>query len=83
MKRHDADYFSLAAGLLFTILGLVFAATALGGWQLDGRWLAPVMLIALGAGGVAASLAASKRQQRETQALAADRANDWPTDPFA
>lgn len=62
MKRHDADYFSLAAGLVFTLLGFGLALSAATSWSLDGRWIAPVILIALGAGGVAASLAASRRQ---------------------
>ena len=98
MKRHDPDYFSLAAGLLFTILGVVFVAAALGGWAIDGRWLAPVMLIALGIGGVAASLTASSRQRRVAQEVSASTAtqgsapagstmsgsgDSWPTDPFA
>ena len=82
MKQHETDYFSLAAGLLFTALGVLLAVSAATGWQIDGRWILPTVLIALGAGGVAASLAASKRQERE--ALAATESTDsWPTDPFA
>ena len=84
MRQHETDYFSLAAGLLFTVLGVLFAISAATGWQIDGRWIAPTVLIALGTGGVAASLAASKRQQRDTQALATTESKDaWPTDPFA
>ena len=82
MRQHETDYLSLAAGLLFTVLGVVFAVSAATGWQIDGRWIAPTVLIALGAGGVAASLAASKRQQREVLA-AAEPTGSWPTDPFA
>ena len=67
MRQHETDYFSLAAGLLFTVLGVLFAVSAATGWQIDGRWIAPTVLIALGAGGVAASLAASKRQQRDAR----------------
>ena len=67
MRQHENDYFSLAAGLLFTVLGVLFAVSAATGWQIDGRWIAPTALIALGAGGVAASLAASKRQQRDAR----------------
>lgn len=83
MRQHENDYLSLAAGLLFTVLGVLFTVSAATGWQIDGRWITPTALIALGAGGVAASLAASKRQQREAEALAATEANSWPTDPFA
>lgn len=63
MKRHDPDYFSLAAGLVFTVLGIVFAISAATGWAIDGRWIAPTVLVFLGGGGVAASLAASRREQ--------------------
>ena len=63
MRRHDTDYFSLAAGLLFVLLGLMFAVSTLADWNIDGRWVVPVMLIALGAGGVAASLTATRREQ--------------------
>lgn len=84
MKRHDPDWFSLAAGLLFTTLGVAFAVAAANAWTLDGRWVTSLALIALGAGGVAASLAATRRQQREAAALAPTTGDsDWPTDPFA
>lgn len=62
MPSHDPDYFSLAAGLLFTLLGLGLAVSAVTGWSVDGRVVAPLILIVLGAGGVAASLSASRRQ---------------------
>ena len=85
MQRHETDYFSLAAGLFFTILGLVLVAAALGDWTVDGRWIAPTMLIALGAGGIAASLAATNRQRREAEAVSSTTtdSDSWPTDPFA
>ncbi|HYN56786.1 MAG TPA: hypothetical protein VES03_06280 [Motilibacterales bacterium] len=82
MRQHETDYFSLAAGLLFTILGVLLAISAATGWQIDGRWITPTALIALGTGGVAASLTASKRQQQE--ALATTQSTDsWPTNPYA
>jgi hypothetical protein len=81
MTRHDPDWFSLAAGLLFTVLGVVFAVAAANGWAVDGRWVASGTLIALGAGGIAASVAASRREQRR-EALTA-QPDDWPSDPFA
>lgn len=82
MKQHETDYLSLAAGLVFTTLGVLLAISAATGWQIDGRWIAPTILIALGGGGIAASLAASKRQQQRAQAVTSD-SPDWPTDPFA
>lgn len=86
MRRHDPDYFSLAGGLLFTILGIVFVTAALTDWSLDGRWLAPIMLIALGIGGITASLAASRRQREQIEAVpveTADPTTGWTGDPFA
>ena len=68
MRQHETDYFSLAAGLLFTVLGVLLAISAGTGWQLDGRWILPVALIALGVGGIATALAAGRRQRAE-QAL--------------
>ncbi len=75
MRRHDPDYFSLSAGLLFTVLGVALTVSALTQTMIDGRWLAPTILIFLGAGGVAASLAAARRQQAATSALAAAEAD--------
>jgi hypothetical protein len=63
VRRHETDYFSLSAGLLFVILGVMFAVAALADWSFDLRWILPVMLIVLGAGGVAASLASTRREQ--------------------
>lgn len=79
MRQHETDYFSLAAGLLFTVLGVLFTVSAATGWLIDGRWIAPIILIALGGGGVAASLAATNRQRRAIEAAGASS----PSDPFA
>ncbi len=81
MKQHETDYLSLAAGLVFTTLGVLLAISAATGWQIDGRWIAPIILIALGGGGVAASLAASKRQQPAEAVTSTS--TQWPSDPFA
>jgi hypothetical protein len=83
VHRHETDYFSLAAGLVFTVLGIVLALSAATEWTIDGRWITPVILIGLGAGGVAASLAATRRQRREAPAIPDEPSASWPTDPFA
>ena len=82
MKQHETDWCSLAAGLVFTVLGIVLGVSAATDWTIDGRWIAPVILIGLGAGGVAASLAATRRQKERT-ALSSAESTDWPSDPFA
>jgi hypothetical protein len=83
VHRHETDFFSLAAGLLFTVLGIVLALSAATEWTIDGRWITPVILIGLGAGGVAASLAATNRQRREAPEIPDEADASWPTDPFA
>lgn len=88
MKRHETDYFSLAAGLLFVILGLLFAVSVLADWTIDGRWVVPVMLIVLGAGGVLASVAATRRERAAyDRALAESSLDDLglggPDGPFS
>jgi protein-S-isoprenylcysteine O-methyltransferase Ste14 len=83
MKRHAPDWFSLAAGLLFTVLGVTFAVAAANGWSVDGRWVSSLALIALGAGGIAASLAATRRQRAEVQSAGQSDSESWPSDPFA
>ena len=83
MKRHAPDWFSLAAGLLFTVLGVTFAVAAANGWSVDGRWISSLALIALGAGGIAASLAATRRQQAEVQSTGQADSESWSSDPFA
>jgi len=77
VRRHETDYFSLAAGILFVTLGVMFAVSALADWSIDGRWVVPIMLIMLGAGGVAASLTATRREQATyEQALAGAGTSD-------
>lgn len=82
MKQHETDFFSLAAGLVFTVLGVVLAISAATGWTVDGRWIGPAILIALGAGGVAASLAAANRQRRAAEVSAPTSSTDpgYPPD---
>jgi hypothetical protein len=55
MKTHRFDVFSLTAGLLFIGLGIAFlaAGNAVVG---QAHWLWPVLLLVLGAAGLAAAL---------------------------
>ncbi len=76
MRRHETDYFSLAAGLLFVVLGILFATSVLADWTIDGRWVVPVMLLVLGAGGVLASLAATRRERATYDRALAEGALD-------
>jgi hypothetical protein len=78
VKRHEIDYFSLAAGLLFTVLGIGLAISAATGWSFNGAWIAPVTLIMLGGGGVAASLAGHRRATAAYDRAVQSAANPVP-----
>lgn len=56
MQRHDLDLTALVAGLVFIGLGLVLAVDGAGWVDVDLRWAAPVLLLVLGAAGLAAAL---------------------------
>ena len=61
MWRHDRDTVSLMAGLLLVLLAVVFLVDDLTGLDVDGRWAAPVVLIAVGAVGLLSTLRAAER----------------------
>ena len=52
MERHEFDQTSFVAGLVFAALGSLFLLDAAGGVDVDLRWLAPLVLIGLGVGGL-------------------------------
>ena len=56
MDRHELDLTSLVAGVVFVVLGLVYAVDGAGWADLDLRWIAPVLLLALGGVGLVAAL---------------------------
>ena len=64
MNRHDVDFVSLTAGLLFLGVGTAFLLDALGKWSPDITWLPAIVFIVLGAGGLLATFA---RQRRTNQ----------------
>lgn len=63
MTRHETDWGSLIAGLLFVILGLTFATTGRGDWGIDAIWLLPVVAIGLGIAGVVRALTSARRDR--------------------
>jgi hypothetical protein len=56
VRRHDLDLFSLVTGLVF--VGIAFGHILDVGtdFDLDGRWIVPVVLVALGVAGLAGIL---------------------------
>ena len=61
MWRHERDSVSLMAGLLLVLLGAVFLVDDLTGIEVDGRWVAPLVLMAVGAVGLLSSLRSVER----------------------
>jgi hypothetical protein len=56
VKAHRIDPFSLAAGVLFTALGVGFLLDELDVWTADVTWVPAIVLIVLGLGGVLAGV---------------------------
>ncbi len=65
MWRHDRDTVSLMFGLLLVLLAVVFLVDDLTGLSVDGRWAAPVVLIAVGAVGLLPTVRAAERDSTE------------------
>ena len=56
MWTHERDTVSLMAGLLLVLLAVGFLVDDLTGLEVDGRWAAPLVLIAVGAAGLLSTL---------------------------
>jgi hypothetical protein len=61
VERHERDAVSLMAGLLLVLLAGVFLVDDLTGLDVDGRWVAPLVLIAVGAVGLLSTLRSAER----------------------
>jgi uncharacterized integral membrane protein len=64
VRRHDLDWVALIAGLVFTGLALAYVVVGVTDVDLDGRFVWPVVLVALGAAGVATAVSANAREER-------------------
>jgi hypothetical protein len=56
VRRHELDVFSLIVGLMFVLIGAGYLLGALTDVRLDPGWVAPVVLVGLGAAGLAATV---------------------------
>lgn len=65
MRRHDLDWVSLIAGAVFTGLALIYLVTGITDVTVDGRFVWPVVLVALGAAGVASAIRANQREEEQ------------------
>ena len=70
MRRHDLDWVSLIAGLVFLVFAVVYTVASLTDVSLDGRFVWPIILVALGAAGVATAVTATKREEKAFAELA-------------
>jgi uncharacterized integral membrane protein len=65
VRRHDLDWVSLIAGAVFTGLALIYIVSGVADVNLDGRFVWPVVLVALGAAGVATAVKANQREEQQ------------------
>ena len=56
MTRHRLDVFALCAGAFFVALAVGFVLDGLDVWDMNVAWIGPVLLIALGLGGVLSTI---------------------------
>ena len=64
MRRHDLDWVSLIAGLVFLVFAVVYTIASLTDVSIDGRFVWPIILVALGAAGIATAVTATQRQEK-------------------
>ncbi len=64
MRRHDLDWVSLIAGLVFLTFAVVYTVVSLTDVSIDGRFVWPIVLVALGAAGIATAVTATKRDEK-------------------
>lgn len=55
MERHELDPLSLVGGIAFASLGVLFLLDGAGSLTVQPRWVWPILLIAIGVGGLLAS----------------------------
>ena len=56
MSRHDRDVLSLMGGLLLVLLAGLFLLTDLTEFGIEARWAGPLVLLAVGGAGLAATV---------------------------
>jgi len=79
VRRHELDWVSLIAGLVFTGFAAVYLVSPAVDLSLDGRYVWPIVLVALGAAGLATAVRANAREEREFAAAQSAADEDQPT----
>jgi hypothetical protein len=62
VRRHETDYVSLVAGLLFLVVAAVHVAAGSTDTELDVRWMIPTLLLLLGIVGLMGAVRGSRPQ---------------------
>jgi hypothetical protein len=67
MKRHPFDLTSLLFGLIFGGAAGAYLAAGQLDWEVDGRWVLPTALIALGIASIAGALGGLRSSAQTTE----------------
>ena len=78
MKRHAFDATSFIFGVVLGAAGIGFLLAEQFEWDVDGRWVLPAALIALGVAGIAGAIS-GLAPRRESDADEAIDSNDRDT----
>ncbi len=60
MSRHDRDGLSLMGGLLLVLVAVLFLVDDVAGLDVDGRWVAPAVLVVVGLAGLGSTLRSTR-----------------------
>lgn len=60
MRRHELDVLSLVAGLVFLVVAVSHLVGQVSDVAIEGRWVAPALLVGLGVAGLAGALRGSR-----------------------
>jgi len=64
VRRHDLDWISLIGGIVFTGVALLYLVVAVTDATVDARLVWPLVLVALGAAGIATAVSANLREEK-------------------
>jgi hypothetical protein len=83
VRRHELDLTSLVTGVVFVAVGAVFLTDLVVDIALDPRWLAPLVLIAVGLAGLLSSMPVRRpAPARDDDAADVDATDETVDDPL-
>lgn len=60
MSRHERDGLSLMGGLLLVLVAVLFLVDDVSALDVDGRWVAPAVLVVVGLAGLGSTLRSTR-----------------------